>query len=248
MGGEWPGAVPKTRACGSACNGPRTPSRVAHVLSGSAEDLRDGRFCLDLLSLYQQAWNPPFLDLYASGGFGVRNTDGEWNDARQGMTGPARLRANAHLRPERHSKTSRAPSRCGTTIRGCSAASILSPCEGIEFAPEGAIAVASTPAALLAASPQRAHHHVNAAAGRVEAGLVCNFAVRGFGHDPPGVRLMGIMLAHFTPGKRNGRRRPQMEHKHPVRNWRSLAAHEPAPSACDQRLNASEGLVVARPD
>jgi hypothetical protein len=38
---------------------------------------------LHLLSLYQQVWNTPFLDFYTFGGFGVMNTDGEWNDARQ---------------------------------------------------------------------------------------------------------------------------------------------------------------------
>jgi len=35
------------------------------------------------LCLYQQVWDPPFLNFYGFGGFGVMNTDGEWNDARQ---------------------------------------------------------------------------------------------------------------------------------------------------------------------
>ncbi|HEY4209741.1 MAG TPA: hypothetical protein VGM31_23105, partial [Puia sp.] len=45
--------------------------------------LRQGEYCLNILGLYQQVWNPYFIDLYAFGGFGVQNTDAEWNDARQ---------------------------------------------------------------------------------------------------------------------------------------------------------------------
>jgi len=42
-----------------------------------------GEYCLNILSLYQQVWNPPFIGFYAFGGFGVQNTDAEWSDARQ---------------------------------------------------------------------------------------------------------------------------------------------------------------------
>ena len=45
--------------------------------------LQQGEYCLNILSLYQQVWNPPFINLYAFGGFGVQNTDAEWSDARQ---------------------------------------------------------------------------------------------------------------------------------------------------------------------
>ena len=38
---------------------------------------------MDRLCLYQQVWSPPWLGLWALGGYGVMNTDGEWNDARQ---------------------------------------------------------------------------------------------------------------------------------------------------------------------
>jgi hypothetical protein len=37
---------------------------------------------VDLLLLYQQIWNAPFLS-FDTRGFGVMNTDAEWNDARQ---------------------------------------------------------------------------------------------------------------------------------------------------------------------
>jgi hypothetical protein len=40
---------------------------------------------MNRLSLYQQVWDPPFLNFYGFGGYGVMNTDGEWNDARQGQ-------------------------------------------------------------------------------------------------------------------------------------------------------------------
>jgi len=45
--------------------------------------LQQGEYCLNILSLYQQVWNPPFINMYAFGGFGVQNTDAEWSDARQ---------------------------------------------------------------------------------------------------------------------------------------------------------------------
>lgn len=38
---------------------------------------------MDRLCLYQQVWDPPFLNFNGFGGYGVMNTDGEWNDARQ---------------------------------------------------------------------------------------------------------------------------------------------------------------------
>jgi len=45
--------------------------------------LQRGEYLLAILSLYQQVWNPSHLDGYLFGGFGVMNTDGEWNDGRQ---------------------------------------------------------------------------------------------------------------------------------------------------------------------
>ncbi len=57
--------------------------RAVYQISGNKKYLDAGLFCLGLLSLYQQVWNTPYLDFYTFGGFGVMNTDGEWNDARQ---------------------------------------------------------------------------------------------------------------------------------------------------------------------
>jgi hypothetical protein len=42
-----------------------------------------GRRTLDELGMVQQVWQPPFIYVPALGGFGVMNTDGEWNDSRQ---------------------------------------------------------------------------------------------------------------------------------------------------------------------
>jgi hypothetical protein len=47
--------------------------------------LTAGRKALDLLCLYQQPWNPVFLDVYAFGGCRAQNTDAEWNDSRQAV-------------------------------------------------------------------------------------------------------------------------------------------------------------------
>jgi hypothetical protein len=55
----------------------------AYKLFNNRHYLDQGEYCLNILSLYQQVWNPPYIDFYAFGGFGVQNTDAEWSDARQ---------------------------------------------------------------------------------------------------------------------------------------------------------------------
>lgn len=55
----------------------------AYTLFGDESYLKDGDYCLNILSLYQQVWNPPYISFYAFGGFGVQITDAEWSDARQ---------------------------------------------------------------------------------------------------------------------------------------------------------------------
>jgi hypothetical protein len=54
-----------------------------YELRHDARHLALARRALDRLSLYQQVWDAPFLNFYGFGGYGVMNTDGEWNDARQ---------------------------------------------------------------------------------------------------------------------------------------------------------------------
>lgn len=55
----------------------------AYKLFNNSHYLDQGEYCLNILSLYQQVWNPSYIDFYAFGGFGVQNTDAEWSDARQ---------------------------------------------------------------------------------------------------------------------------------------------------------------------
>lgn len=54
-----------------------------YSLFNDNHDLAQGEYCLNILSLYQQVWSPPFIGFYSFGGFGVQNTDAEWSDARQ---------------------------------------------------------------------------------------------------------------------------------------------------------------------
>ncbi|QHW31775.1 hypothetical protein GZH47_13620 [Paenibacillus rhizovicinus] len=68
--------------------------RVAYLLTGTQAYKQSGLFCVHLLSLYQQAWDAPFMSFYTFGGFGVMNTDAEWNDARQAQF--AETLANYH--------------------------------------------------------------------------------------------------------------------------------------------------------
>ena len=54
-----------------------------YQLTGDKAWLEHGEHLLQVLSLYQQVWNPSHRTGYLYGGFGVLNTDGEWNDGRQ---------------------------------------------------------------------------------------------------------------------------------------------------------------------
>jgi hypothetical protein len=56
--------------------------------TGREEYLHTGVRLLDILCLYQQIWSPPYLSFYAFGGFGVMNSDAEWNDARESAFAP----------------------------------------------------------------------------------------------------------------------------------------------------------------
>lgn len=57
-------------------------------LTGDTKWLKHGEYVLSILSLYQQVWNPAHRSGYLYGGFGVMNTDGEWNDGRQAQFVP----------------------------------------------------------------------------------------------------------------------------------------------------------------
>ncbi len=49
--------------------------------------------CLDDLLWHQQVWDAPYISINTFGGFGSMNTDGEWNDARQGCIAPVLMDA-----------------------------------------------------------------------------------------------------------------------------------------------------------
>lgn len=53
--------------------------------TGEADWLALGEQALAEASLYQQIWQPPYIPVPTIGGFGVMNTDDEWNDARQSL-------------------------------------------------------------------------------------------------------------------------------------------------------------------
>ncbi|MDG2381142.1 MAG: hypothetical protein P8N76_05670 [Pirellulaceae bacterium] len=54
-----------------------------YQLTSDERWLKHGEYSLGILSLFQQVWDPPFYNVHLYGGFGVMNTDGEWNDGRQ---------------------------------------------------------------------------------------------------------------------------------------------------------------------
>ncbi|PYI55583.1 hypothetical protein [Paenibacillus flagellatus] len=53
--------------------------------TGLASHLAAGEKALAELSLYQAVWNPAYMGIPVLGGFGVMNSDDEWNDARQSL-------------------------------------------------------------------------------------------------------------------------------------------------------------------
>lgn len=59
-----------------------------HRLAGENHYLEYGRAILDILLLFQQVWDAPFLGIHTFGGFGAMNTDAQWNDARGALFVP----------------------------------------------------------------------------------------------------------------------------------------------------------------
>ena len=72
-------------------------SWAADLLAGVYRQAGDERYlayglgALDLLLLFQQVWDAPFLGVKTFGGFGATNTDIQWNDARQALFVPLLL-------------------------------------------------------------------------------------------------------------------------------------------------------------
>jgi hypothetical protein len=61
--------------------------RLLYLAIRDSRYLDCGRAALDLLLLFQQAWDAPFIGFTTTGGFASMNTDAEWSDARQAQFG-----------------------------------------------------------------------------------------------------------------------------------------------------------------
>jgi hypothetical protein len=70
---------------------------------------------MDRLSLYQQVWDPPWLSLDGFGGYGVMNTDGEWNDARQAQIAETHLDFGRVTEEPEHTERAIAAARAAFT-------------------------------------------------------------------------------------------------------------------------------------
>jgi len=70
--------------------------------TGDAAYLTVGRRCLDEMLMTQASWQPPFIFVPALGGFGVMNSDGEWNDARQSLFAETIVRYGLELGSEEY--------------------------------------------------------------------------------------------------------------------------------------------------
>ncbi len=70
---------------------------------------------MDRLSLYQQVWDPPWLGLDGFGGYGVMNTDGEWNDARQAQIAETHLDFGRVTEEPEHTERAIAAARAAFT-------------------------------------------------------------------------------------------------------------------------------------
>ncbi len=86
-----------------------------YELTGEKENLACAGRAMDRLSLYQQVWSPPWLGLDAFGGYGVMNTDGEWNDARQAQFAETHLEFARVTEEAEHAERAIAAARAAFT-------------------------------------------------------------------------------------------------------------------------------------
>lgn len=59
--------------------------RELATAGAGAKYLDYGLKAVDIMTMWQQVWDAPYISINTFGGFGVMNTDAEWNDARQSM-------------------------------------------------------------------------------------------------------------------------------------------------------------------
>ena len=60
-------------------------AKALYQTTGEPQWLDKGERVLAEISLYQQIWEPEYIDVPSLGGFGVMTSDDEWNDARQSL-------------------------------------------------------------------------------------------------------------------------------------------------------------------
>jgi len=84
-----------------------------YELTNERRYLALARRAMDRLSLYQQVWDPPFLNVYGFGGYGVMNTDGEWHDARLAQFADTHLDFYRRLGEPEHLERALAARRAG---------------------------------------------------------------------------------------------------------------------------------------
>jgi hypothetical protein len=81
--------------------------------------LQLGRRCLDEMLMTQASWQPPYIFVPALGGFGVMNTDGEWNDARQSLFAEIILRYGIELESEEYVQRGLSAMRASFVLMYC---------------------------------------------------------------------------------------------------------------------------------
>lgn len=99
----------------------------AHKISDDKHDIEQAEYCLNLLSLYQQVWSPPFIDFYSFGGFGVQNTDAEWSDARQAQFAETYLNFYLAIGKEEYLQRSIAACRASFALMAIPENELISP-------------------------------------------------------------------------------------------------------------------------
>lgn len=91
----------------------------AYQATGRAEYLRLGRRVLDEMLMTQASWQPPYMYVNVLGGFGVRNSDGDWNDARASLLAETILKYGRELRNEEYTQRGLAALRASFVMMYC---------------------------------------------------------------------------------------------------------------------------------
>jgi len=83
------------------------------------EFLEIGQRVLDEMLMTQASWQPPYIYVNSLGGFGVMNTDGEWNDARQSLFAELIVRYGIELKCKEYIQRGLAALRASFVMMYC---------------------------------------------------------------------------------------------------------------------------------